>query len=368
MLCLCICAFLAVLYFGLDPKGYDFSNHVSWVSDKPGIRFEKYGIAYTRLGSRTMDRIDRKKEFSIIMTLQPRQLDNNGSGHILTLHSGNDSNQLVIWQYFEHIIAMNDNDYAYRRRTGRVSAPIPTSPAQEIYLSLTTGPGGTTLFFDGQVVSRNRSLRLEMPTGARTTLVLGNSVYGNGPWHGSVSGLALFDRELPPESISALYDAFLKTRSFSGAGKEDPCILYLFNEKEGVAVRDSMGGAAALFIPSSVFPLEKRFLTRSLDESGFTGNLAQDAFVNLVGFIPLGFFFSVVLWRHGIKRGSLYAAYTAVFCFALSITIEVLQAWIPSRSSQFLDLALNTAGGLLGALLLRKAARIDALKFLFRDN
>jgi glycopeptide antibiotics resistance protein len=35
----------------------------------------------------------------------------------------------------------------------------------------------------------------------------------------------------------------------------------------------------------------------------------------------------------------------------LSLGIELAQAWIPSRSSQMLDLALNTMGGAIGVAL-----------------
>jgi glycopeptide antibiotics resistance protein len=40
-------------------------------------------------------------------------------------------------------------------------------------------------------------------------------------------------------------------------------------------------------------------------------------------------------------------------CFLLSLAIELAQAWIPSRSSQMLDLMLNTLGGATGVALQR---------------
>jgi hypothetical protein len=249
---------------------------------------------------------------------------------------------------------MNDNDYAHHRKTGRVSAQIPAAPAQEIFLALTTGPDGTTLYFDGQPASSNRSLHLKFPACEKTTLVLGNSVYGDGSWLGSISGLALFDRELGPESVAALYEAWAGERSFVEADRENPSVLYLFDEGEGALMRDRRNGAAPLVIPSGVTPLKKRFLDMSLGESGFTGSLIRDAFLNLGGFVPLGFFLAAFLLQRGGTAGKRPVVYAALFCFAVSLTIEVLQAWMPSRSSQFLDLILNTAGGYAGAALLKK--------------
>jgi glycopeptide antibiotics resistance protein len=37
----------------------------------------------------------------------------------------------------------------------------------------------------------------------------------------------------------------------------------------------------------------------------------------------------------------------------ISLTIELAQAWMTSRSSQSLDLIFNTLGGCLGAMLYR---------------
>jgi len=339
---------LAILFFGLNPKGYDFSNHVSWIDDGPGIHFDKYGMAFTRLDRKLLQRISRQEGFSILMILQSGRNDKTGSGHIFTIDSGNDRDQLVIWQWWSHIIAMNDNDYNYRRKVGRVSAEIPF-PVQEIYLSLTTDRKGTILYFNGQVVSSNNSLFLNTPVSDQTKLILGNSVYGNNPWQGKISGLALFDRKLEPEKIQTLYNAWVIKRSFADAGKEDPLILYLFNEKSGTSVMDQVGGTAPLRIPSRAIPLRKKFLSGLFNDFELKGNLARDALINLVGFIPLGFFLAGALINLGGKPGKRPVSYTVLFCFAVSLTIEIFQGWLPSRSSQSLDLLLNTLGAFLGA-------------------
>jgi glycopeptide antibiotics resistance protein len=48
----------------------------------------------------------------------------------------------------------------------------------------------------------------------------------------------------------------------------------------------------------------------------------------------------------------------AVFAgFLLSLMIEILQAWLPSRSSDVFDLVLNTTGAFLGAVIYRGMRR-----------
>lgn len=349
------CTLLAVLVLGLDPKGYDFSNHVSRIEGAPGIHFEKYGIALARLDASLAGELGGKNGFSLFMVFQPKQLDNNGSGHILTLHAGSDSRQLVIWQWFSHVIAMNDDDYTHRRKVGRVSTPMDSYQGREIYLSLTSGAGGTTLFLDGQPVSSNRALRLQFPNAGGTMLVLGNSVYGDGPWRGTIAGLALFNRELESETVASMYGTWKQSGSFAPAPENQPSLLYMFNDAERAPVRDLTRRSGPLEIPSRADPPIRKMLANPLDGSGFTSSLALDAFLNLAGFIPLGFFLGVVLLRASNKRDKKHIFGIVLFCFAVSLIIEVTQSWIPSRSSQLLDLLLNTAGGYLGGRLSRSA-------------
>jgi hypothetical protein len=44
---LSVVVLFVTLFFGLRPKDFNFSNSVSRLEDQTGIRFRKYGIAYT---------------------------------------------------------------------------------------------------------------------------------------------------------------------------------------------------------------------------------------------------------------------------------------------------------------------------------
>jgi glycopeptide antibiotics resistance protein len=48
------------------------------------------------------------------------------------------------------------------------------------------------------------------------------------------------------------------------------------------------------------------------------------------------------------KHGQLM---TVVFGLLLSLTIEIIQSWMPTRYSSILDLVLNTSGTLAGATI-----------------
>lgn len=75
--------------------------------------------------------------------------------------------------------------------------------------------------------------------------------------------------------------------------------------------------------------------------------------------MPFGFILYGTLIRLGgafEKQGVLL---TVAFCFLVSFAIEILQAWMPSRSSDLLDLLLNTLGAWLGALTYRLFGKVQ---------
>jgi len=75
--------------------------------------------------------------------------------------------------------------------------------------------------------------------------------------------------------------------------------------------------------------------------------LRFDVFSNLVGYAPLGFLLTFVVMRSGRGRGALAGAF--VLPSALSLLLETLQVFLPSRVPSNVDWVLNTLGGVLGA-------------------
>lgn len=76
---------------------------------------------------------------------------------------------------------------------------------------------------------------------------------------------------------------------------------------------------------------------------------AFDLIVNVVGYLPLGAL--LVLALHPRLRGLAALAVAALAALLLAGTIEALQTYLPRRVPSNIDLATNTAGALLGALL-----------------
>lgn len=84
-----------------------------------------------------------------------------------------------------------------------------------------------------------------------------------------------------------------------------------------------------------------------------------DVFGNLVGYVPLGFFLAVTVLRTQGGRWRLIGAFA--FPSLLSLAMESLQVYLPSRVSSNVDWLLNSAGGVLGALLAQVMHRTGVL-------
>jgi hypothetical protein len=340
---------IGILIFGLSPKGLTFLNGVNWISNHAGIRFSGYGIAYTNPISQLVEYNTSKPNcFSIEIALKPASNQKKGTSFILSLHDGRDHNQLLMWQYHSWIIFMNGDDYDHKRRTKRIAVDISSMSPTIRVITVTTGKNHTEVYLDGQLVIR-KDLSLKIPNGSKTRLILGNSVYGKAPWHGDIYGLAFFGHMLTAQDAALHFDRWTHIHNFDFAAKEKPFVLYVFDEKVGKRVFDHAGGNNTLKIPYRMHMLKKKILFPSHATLKFDRGFYIDSIINFLGFIPLGFILSATFVKIGgtfEKRNLLIAV---LFCFVVSLFIEIFQAWIPTRDSYILDLIFNTFGGLTGA-------------------
>ena len=120
-----------------------------------------------------------------------------------------------------------------------------------------------------------------------------------------------------------------------------------------------------LIIYASLYPFSEwrnqgisplRFLASPLPKywTGF------DVGINLAGYAPLGFLFAVSALRS--RRVAWAVTVSVLGAGLLSLTMETLQSYLPSRIPSNVDLALNTLGAWLGAcfaLALERSGLID---------
>ena len=338
------------LFYGLRSKGYLFLNDVKWLTKQPGIHFKGYGIAYTepfKVMKKTGD--INANGFSIEIALKPANFHESGFNFLFAIHNGNDEKQLVIGQYHSWLIAMNGDDYDYKRKTKRITVKLEEALVMPRFVSIATGKDGTSFYLDGRLIRKKRDLALKIPEGEDARLLLGNSVYGRHHWKGEVMGLVVYKYPLSHQDVTTHFKHWLKNGNFLFAKKYKPDMLYVFDEKKGEKVMDRSGGNIDFHIPSKMKIFKKKILSFSWSSLTFNAEFFEDVMINLMGFIPLGFFLNTVFVKAGESFERHGILITVVLCFFVSLFIEIYQAWIPSRSSDVLDLALNTLGGGVGA-------------------
>lgn len=369
LLVLVVSLVMVMGYFGLRPKGYRPQNGAHWLPAEAGLSFDGHGIAFT-------ERFELKRlldnEFSVVMALKPDVDEDSSFRFIVVAHDGSDSRQLVIGQWRNLIIALNGDDYNALRKTRRITAAISGSDGAQLVI-LTTGTNGTRLYVNGELKRYHAQMRLHWPGGADyagaggtdtvgARLVVGNSVYGSHPWSGELTGLAVFARPLQEAAVAELYASWIKTGSFAAFGTpisdsetrlatQSPEILYSFSEVAGNIAYDSSGNGLDLRIPPRMRILQKKVLappTRLWKNTEDWSLLVVDVALNFFGFIPLGFAMAMLLRRIKKTRHHYWIGACA-FCIALSLVFELTQVWIPTRSSDLLDLILNSMGGAAGA-------------------
>lgn len=121
----------------------------------------------------------------------------------------------------------------------------------------------------------------------------------------------------------------------------------------------------ALIVFASLFPFEGWreqgispwvFFTASIPPPYWTW---FDVNLNVAGYAPLGFLLALALLRTGWPRAAVPAA--ALAGALLSLAMEYLQIYLPRRVPSNMDLALNAAGALLGALAAALLERLGAI-------
>ncbi len=84
-----------------------------------------------------------------------------------------------------------------------------------------------------------------------------------------------------------------------------------------------------------------------------------DVGANILGYVPAGFFLALTARRTG--RGLNAVVRATLVCLLLSICMETIQIYLPSRVPSNADFGLNVLGGWIGALAATLLERVGAL-------
>jgi VanZ family protein len=353
---ICWSIVILIALFGLWPFNLNPLNQVFWLKDEPGVRFSGPGHLYSP-GS--LSDFFSGRSVSLECWLRPAAEPNNRLPHILSFWDGRRQEVFLLGQWKDAL--------AIRVRTSRPDVPRGYRERGKgqvlvknrmVFITLTSSPEGTTLYLDGARVKEFPGFPLleDGPAGP-SVLVLGNSATGKSYWEGDLLGLALYNRGLSDREVRENHARWIQ-RDY-GSLKSGPGLigLYPFNEGKGEQIGNLASDSYPFLKPAVFHPRQKVILEWPTKEQLKRWGFYQDVTVNILGFIPLGFFFA--LWMPRFSRLSVPAA-GAVTLFLgalLSLGIELTQVYLPTRDSSAGDLIFNILGTLTGIIMLRLIAR-----------
>jgi len=324
-------------------------NQVSWLGHGSGLFFGKYGsiVSAEPFG---INQQRPESPCSLEIWLQPKRI--LSSGTILAFYQP--AGQVIPFSLRQSLgdltlQRVSNNDPGKAKRS-KIYVDDVFSRLQYVLITISSSKSGTTVFADGVVVRKYQNFEL---SGQDLTgrLIVGNSPVTTDDWSGQVKGLAIYDRELTANEVSQHFANWTHNAQPDFAKSASPVALYLFSEGSGNKVHNYLDSATDLLIPKRFLVLHGQFLERPWDEFRPDWNYWKDVGINVAGFIPLGFFFFAYFSQ--LQRFEHPAVITIAFGFAVSLTIEVLQAFLPTRDSGMTDLITNTLGTALGVMAFR---------------
>ncbi|MGB9030818.1 MAG: VanZ family protein [Acidobacteriaceae bacterium] len=350
---ICICILIVILIAGLWPF-LPQKNDVQWLQGENGLRFGRRGIVVSTAPLR-----GNSQAGPCALEIYVRPSRASGSGTVLALDDNPDPKYVFALRQFDASLAVQRPALDARGnlvrqwwRTGSVF-----EKARSVVLTITSVSDRTTLYVNGVPAGVSSDFRL---TGADLTgkIILGSSA-NQDRWHGDILGLAIYDVALSPSEVDEHASRWLRGQPPPANSDHLPLALYSFDEHSGNVVHDQGAARNSLLIRPRYFVLHPAFLEpvwkpfRSRWDGWKTRGYWSDMGVNIAGFIPFGFFFA--LWfslMPGIARPRLT---TILLGFAISLAIETLQYFLPTRDSSMTDLLNNTIGTALGVALCRPA-------------
>jgi hypothetical protein len=227
---------------------------------------------------------------------------------------------------------------------------------EPVSFAITAGPQGSVAYRNGLRAASTTRTGLSCGDLAGE-LVLGDSAVIDNSWEGNILDLVIFDREFTAKEIASKYARWTANQTIQEPGGDEHIVAhYAFTEGSGREVHGQPGSAPHLYIPEVFKVPHKKMLMWPWEESPDKLSV-RDLSINISGFVPLGFVFLAYLtWHWHLKHPAIA---TVLAGAAISLTIEILQEYIPGRDSGLLDIITNTFGTFLGALLFRWAPMQD---------
>jgi hypothetical protein len=348
---LCGIAFIAVLGVTLWPFDPFPPNRVSWLPEANGISFGNSGVVVSDAPLTTGSGLSGS--YSVEILLRPATVESSQT--ILTFYAEDNPRPFLVRQsrsdlFISHgFVEFAGLDHFFGQ-------------GQLVFLAMISGPSGTVVYRNGHQARAFATFRI-LPNDLSGKIVMGSSAMYVESWQGEVHGLAIYSRELLPAEVLQDYNTWIGGHGIGDS--HGATASFAFTEHAGRYIHNSVVSGPNLEIPTFFEVPSHGFLTSPAKDFEANWGYVSHLFENIAGFVPLGFFLCAYLaMTRSQRRAILYAT---VASGILSLTIEVLQAYIPQKESDVTDIITNTLGAFAGALLARpRIVRMLLEKTIFR--
>jgi len=317
-------------------------NQVTWLENGNGIRFGDNSTILSS-GQLNMNLLPGEDACSLEILMEPSSIEETNT--FLAFYSPGSPIQFAMHQYLDDL--------------GLVRKVAPQQPVtilipnvfhlnQPVFITITSN-NRQSVYINGVPTGSTSALHLSRQD-LSGQLVVANSPRQNESWGGRLRGIAVYHQSLTAAQIVKHYDNWMKEGKPALSGDEGSSALFTFDEHKGNVVHNKVAPEFNLYIPRRYTLLDPIVLNRPWNEFGLFWGYWKNVLINIAGFVPLGFFCYVyLLLALKIRRRALLIS--TVFGTVVSLTIEILQAFLPTRDSGMTDLFTNTLGTYLGALL-----------------
>ncbi len=339
---LCLVVLGGILGAGLWPFRRPL-NAITWLNGQNGLRLAGRSTLWSSGSFQTAGQPDDESR-TLELWVQPGLA--RASSTILAFSSPENSGQLSASQYHSLFILQREIR-GDQHRNATVGIEGVFRQAVPVFITVTSGPQVTAIYVDGGLNRKFPGTRLSKDFAGQ--LVIGTSLVNDVTWSGQLRGIAIYGQELTPAQVREHYETWTTQGRPELSDDERVIALYLFSDRAGKVVHNAVPGGIDLYIPERYALVHQTFLKPFWKEYEPRWSYLSDIAVNIAGLIPLGFVFCAY-WSsvRPIKHAILM---TTLLGLAVSLTIEVLQSYLPTRDSGTTDLITNTLGAFLGAKL-----------------
>lgn len=326
------------------------TNHVTWLSDQNGLRFNRGGMI---LSTKSFEFADSQSTAGVSLELWLEPSQENYSNALLSFSTPANPEQFRLRQSHDFLLILQE-PRAHPRHMGMTWLWVPHAfqSHKRRFIAISSGASGTTVYLDGIPAENSSTFKID-PKGFSGQLIVGTSPTVYDTWRGNLLGLALFGRELTPSQASNHYQAWLSGRP-EAVRSDQPAALYAFEERAGNIVHNQVISKPDLAIPATFSVPYKPILKSPWREFYPNQAYLRDVLINIAGFVPFGFFFCMLFSSEHASGKTAIA--TIILGAFFSLTIEVVQGFIPIRDSGTTDIITNTLGTSLGVMLYRTGA------------